>query len=305
MDKRLSQRQSGKLLAAAVASVGLAGFAASQSHGALVVDVRAISGGTITGTDKKTVVVASSGVTVTMGVFARISGTNANQITNDVNADGTDILRYNDDTLQALVGSFQSAGPRLGNFAPVAGPIATAGFSTPFSPYNASGQTNGTAQDWDSDGDLDIGVAGGGGTDPSPLFAARAASQLQAAIDDQTGGGGNVTTGYVTNTGAGYLTITGSSLINASTNEVRVGQLKFIVDGGTGTALINFLVRQLGDPAGAALWFEDGSATGTNPAIGSFSVAAPVAISVAPEPATVSLLGIAALGLMARRRKQA
>jgi len=59
--------------------------------------------------------------------------------------------------------------------------------------------------------------------------------------------------------------------------------------------------RTNGD-ASTALWFEDGVTTGKNPSNSPFSVAAPVNVQLVPEPGSIGLLGIASLGLLARRR---
>jgi len=102
MDKRFSQRKSGKVLAAAAASVGLAGLA-TQAHAGLVIDVRAIgasnnAGGSVSAKS----VQANIGATVTMGVYARISGTNASQNVGDLDgaADADDTT--NDDSLNII-----------------------------------------------------------------------------------------------------------------------------------------------------------------------------------------------------------
>jgi MYXO-CTERM domain-containing protein len=67
--------------------------------------------------------------------------------------------------------------------------------------------------------------------------------------------------------------------------------------------LINFVPRPTTD-AGSALWFEDGIPTGKTPGTGASSIGAPVIMTPA-EPAAVGLLGVASLGLLARRKKNA
>jgi hypothetical protein len=319
MDKRISQRTSGKLLAAAVASVGLAGFGASQSHGSLVVDLRATG---VTGTGStvlaggKSVIASSVGQTVTMGLFARVSGTNGVQYNFDANAGKTDIngdpLPFdngtaNDDTINSLVGSFLSKdntggastgypGALRGNMALAPGPYSPAnqiGGSLPSSPFNSGGQQNGLASDWDSDGDIDIGATG---TDPTNLFAARAANPTSAAFAPGNGKGWAQGTSYGANPA--------ETLIDANTGELRLGILRFIITAVGGTTGINFIPRDPGaDPAGIALWFEDGSSTGKTPGNASFTVTSDVLVNLVPEPASAGLLGLASLGLLARRRK--
>jgi len=148
MDKRFSNRTMGKL--AAAAAVGLAGFGAAQSADAsLIVDVRATainSIPTIPG-GLKEVAVAGNGDTVTLTLFARVSGTN-----------GT-----NDETIQSVHGSVITSGSLLGN-------LAGGGFGN-FA--TGSGAQAGSVQDLDADGDLDIGVAPNGGTPTTGYFVAR------------------------------------------------------------------------------------------------------------------------------------
>src|SRR6185369_3930766 len=77
MDKRFSQRKSGQILGAAVASVGLIGWASQQADASMLIDVRATgvsAGGTLGGPKSVT---AGNGVTVTLDVFARITGANS------------------------------------------------------------------------------------------------------------------------------------------------------------------------------------------------------------------------------------
>jgi len=298
MDKRNSQR-SGKLLAAAVASVGLAGFAASQADASMVIDVRALTvtagaGNSVISGGKSVVLGnATSGATVTLGVFARISGTNTAQQVIDLNGDGSELMTINDDTIQSIVGAFTSGtGPLKGNMgSAVAGPNNV--YPTTANPFNAAGATNGAFADFDSDGDLDLGALG---TDPTNMWAARAAAPTLGAHTDVNA------KGYSSAPFASFNNNTNDSLIDATTSEVRVGTLRFIATGGGGSTDLQFVVRQNGDAAG--LWFEDGVTTGKNPTNSPFSTGTPVNVATVPEPATVGLLGLASLGLLARRRKQ-
>ena len=126
-----SRRTSRKLLAAAV---GACGLIASRADAELIVDLRAI-GVTTTApgvVDPKNVIVSAAADTVTVGVFARVSGTNG----------------INDETLNSVYGLLQSVGTMKGNFA--------GGFAGAFTD---SGASNGAVVDWDSDGDLDIGAS--------------------------------------------------------------------------------------------------------------------------------------------------
>jgi len=290
MDKRFSQRKSGKVLAAAAASVGLAGFA-SQAHAGLVIDVRAIgitgSGtqGTVNGPKS---VQAALGATVTMGIYARLSGTNATQIIGDQdgNADADDTS--NDDTLQTMVGSFQSVGPLTGNMGNAQGPNTLYRISSP--PFIGPALQNGTFQDWDSDGDLDVGA---NGTDSAPMWVGRTAAVATAMLQNGT------TKGFFS--GGSFTAQPEDTIIDPTTQELRVGTLRFIVTNQGLQSLVNFVPRPTTD-AGSALWFEDGAATGKTPGSSPYSIGAPVTVTPVPEPVAIGMLGIAGLGLLARRR---
>src|SRR5438034_6502625 len=154
MGQHLSKRKSIQLLAAAASSAAAA-FAAcpSRTDAALFVDLKALaasgSGNTVT---PKLVTVAGAGVTVTLGVYARITGNNATQTTGDydLNADAPDTR--NDDSLDILSGSFNSFGPLLGDMNPLAG--VSLSYESRVAPFLNSGSARGAAADWDSDGDL-------------------------------------------------------------------------------------------------------------------------------------------------------
>jgi len=301
MDKRISQRKSGQVIAAAIASVGLAGLGASQADAGLVIDVRALSataGNTITN-GGKTVNYTSGTVTVTMGVFARLSGTNATQQIGDFGGGGDDTR--NDDQLAILVGSFNSVGGLLGNL----GGTATAGnppsYGPRITPFNNNGSTNGLVQDWDSDGDLDLG-AGPPTTDPTNMFVGRAGTPSSATTFNgstaatkgwSNGPDGGATSGLNAN----------DTVIDATTQELQVGVLRFITTGAGGTAAVVNYIPRPGTDGGVALWFEDGVATAKTPGTSPFAVNPGVLVQSIPEPTTLGLLGIASLGLLARRRK--
>jgi len=294
MDKRFSQRKSGKILAAAAASVGLAGFATQKANASLVIDIRAIGitagGGTINSGGKGVTAVPGSGATVTMGIYARVSGTNATQNIGDLDGNGDANDTTNDDSLNIVTGSFNSTGALLGNLSSNATGQGVS-YNTRQAPFNGPGSVNGIASDWDSDGDLDIGAAG---TDPTNMFVARAGATTFAALQN-----GN-TKSYLS--GGVFNLNTDETIIDPTTSELRIGTLRFVVTGASGSSNVNFVQRPTTD-AGSALWFEDGVATGKSPGTGAYLVGAPVNVAV-PEPATLGLLGIASLGLLARRRDE-
>jgi len=299
MDKRFSQRKSGKVLAAAAASVGLAGFA-SQTHASLVIDVRALGitagGGTISA-DKKSVNLNPGGATITMGVFARVSGTNATQQTGEFGGGGGDDLR-NDDGVNIVTGSFQSVGPLLGNFGIGAAPGAQVSPSSRVTPFADSGSQNGVSADWDSDGDLDIGT---NGTDPTNMFVGRSPTSAHALLFGPTASPVPNGKGWSQDAGGSGFN-NNDTIIDPTTSELQIGTLRWVTSGAGGaSSALNFVPRPTTD-AGSALWFEDGQATGKSPGSGAYLLGAPVTVTNAPEPAALSLLGIAGLGLLARRR---
>jgi len=298
MDKRFSRLQSGKLLAAAVASVGLAGWASHEANAGLVIDVRATGATAGTTFTAKSVQLGAGLVTVTMGVFARLSGTNATQQVGEFGGGLADDTR-NDDTLQTVVGSFNSVGTLLGNMTGNAAGVGIS-YNSRTSPFNAGGSTNGVGLDWDSDGDLDIGQAS---TDPTNLWSVRASAPSAATLFNGTtaptkgwsnGPDGSAQSGAQAN----------DTIIDPTTQELMIGTIRFIVNGaGNGAnANVNYVQRTNVDLA--ALWFEDGIATSKSPTSSPFSTGTPVGITNIPEPATLGLLGVASLGLLARRRNK-
>jgi len=292
MDKRILQRKSGKLIAAAAAaSAGLMGWGTTQKADAsLVIDLRAsaASNGGVISADKKTVSVAvGSTTTVTMAVIARISGTNATQRTGDF-ANDSSTTTANDETLQIITGSFASNGLLKGSFNTAAGALT---YNSRTNPFNAAGSANGSAADFDSDGDLDIGNAG---TDPTGMFSGRSAAPTFAFTPPS---------GFSQGEGSTSGANVNDKVIDATTSELQIGVLRFITDGlGGPITSLNFIPRPATDP-GSALWFEDGASTGKTPGTGAFLAGAPLTVQSIPEPATLGLLGIAGLGLLARRKK--
>ena len=242
-------RNSRRILAAGAAA--LAGIGSSRADAALLIDVRitASSGGSID--NAKAWLPAGIGSTLTLGVFAHVSGT-----------DGV-----NNETINSVYGLLNSIGDIRGN---LSGGV--------FAPFTDSGSQNGSVVDWDSDGDLDIGLSPTSSSAAGKFFARNG-------------------------TAGGYAALTP---ISSNSGEVQVGQFVFTVTDTIGTeTTINFVRRSNNgaNVAAAALWFEDGSTVAKNPTNSPFSVSAQgVVVAVIPEPSTLGLMAIGTLGLLARRR---
>src|SRR5262249_7065467 len=118
---------------------------------------------------------AKVGDTILIDVVVRISGINAVQSFGNFDAPTANFPdTRNDDSFQALVGAFKSVGRLKGDF-----DATDQGMANAFYPWSAPGSPNGIAQDFDSDGDLDLGALG---TDPTNMWAVRAPSPQAATV---------------------------------------------------------------------------------------------------------------------------
>src|SRR5436190_836202 len=119
------------------------------AHAGVLVDLRAVSisgGSGSIGAGGKSVFVSGPGATVSVGVWAQISGLNSAQQTGDIDANSVADLR-NDDFLLLLSGSFKSSFNGLsGNMNSAAGTVS---YETRVAPFAAAGSQKGVAVDID------------------------------------------------------------------------------------------------------------------------------------------------------------
>jgi hypothetical protein len=247
--------------AAAAAAAGLGGLGESGARAGLMVDFRAVTlnGHTELVTDPKHVPRVATGDVVGIEIYARIQATNAD----------------NDESLQSFSGSIHSSNGEL---------LGDLGDSATVFPFTAAGSQNGSQQDIDSDGDLDIGAVPTGlrPQTNSLYFFPRAAS----AQDGSQG------------------TVDGTPVpgANPAAEEWLVGTVNFRVSQGGALTWIDFVRRTFpngtNDPA-TSVWREDGVLqTGTSPYSSN-----PLVIGSIPEAGGLALAGLASLGVLARRKR--
>jgi hypothetical protein len=187
---------------------------------------------------------------------------------------GTDGV--NNEALNSVVGLLNSVGSLKGNLTGESGtPSGTNPGRTTSASFSDSGFQNGSWVDWDSDGDLDIGASSTSSSSTGKWFARNATS--------------------------GGLPMQNN--VDANSGESLVGTFVWTVTALTGYDFaINFTLRNNngGNVESAALWFQDGTNLSRNPMNTPVTIGLPV--TVAPEPSSLGLLGLAGLGLLKRRR---
>jgi len=265
-----------------------AGLGATNALAALTMDLRvtAVTGstGATISIDRKTVTAGTSGnVTVTMAVWAQVTG----------NGPGAD-------DVQLVSGSFLSSlGGMLGN-------LAVTNIPTLFQALSSS---NGLNQDLDGDGDLDVG--NNNNFDADNFFRARSGKMVgtQSNFDGSSPG---LTFNSITN-GTEYrvalLRFTQTSGAGDGSKSTDVNFRGWNVAEGAvwGEDQEENAVTDTDSGETTSYNYENG--TVLNPALGVLTGGVAVHIQatggggITPEPASLGLLGVAGLGLLSRRKK--
>jgi hypothetical protein len=260
VQKQAGHRSIGKLAAAAAAAagaIGLVGAAAAPVQAGLLLDFRATAVNGVPVSSGHGYIVPQDGDVVYISLYARVQGANA----------------ANDEAFQSITGSIFSSGPTRGNLGQV----------TLVAPFNGLGSQNGSQQDFDSDGDLDIGSIP---TGSRPMTNSLYLLARSSAPQDGAGG-----------------TVDGVPIAGAdpAAEEWLIAKMFFTVTSTQGYAFIDFVRRQLPNgqnDVATAVWREEGTfQNGTSP----YSTN-PLVIGI-PEPSVAALAGLASLGLLARRKR--
>jgi len=244
----LSKRISTMLLSGAAA----AAITTSAAQAIFVFDIRAVSatGGATRINNKSVAFVPGQAATVSFELWGLIQ---------EPYAVGTEDGNPNNEANKIMAGSFLTTGASvMGNLA-----------ATITAPFTNSGSSNGTIQDLDGDGDLDVGsnVAG-----DDPNYWGTRANDLTNGVPGQSALLGNMT-----------LTIGAGGVVAGS------------------DTILSFR-KKTGAASGVGSWNENGVSrlsNSTNVSTGTNVVLTPGV----PEPTSIGLIGLAGLGMLARRRK--
>jgi hypothetical protein len=266
-----------------------------------MIDVRAMPGigYVVTNGGKSFFPTSSASVTVTFGVFGRVSGANSVQHFGDWDGENDGNDKHNDDSIDIVCGNFKSVGTLLGNLS-ANGAGQDIGYNPKTVPFTNMGSQNGIANDFDSDGDLDIGTDG---TDLTKMWVVRAGIQAYATEFD-----GDPSKRGWSKDDSGLSGLNASDvIIDPTTSELQLGSLRFVTSGAEAlagkTALINYVPR-LTENAGQypALWFEDNNPVVQTPDTAPFSLGAPV--MAVPEPGSAAALVVLyGIGFVSQRRR--
>jgi len=265
-------------VASIIAAAAMGGTAASQSEAKLVIDMKAVSfaGGALAGqsisADGKTVTGATVGTKINYRITGQIFVGVNNSGDVDIDSDFDSVPDQNDDLIQSVEGIIASnSGTSVQvNLTHVVNTAAGNAF-------NATGSGNGTPTNLGGDTDIDIG--------PS--------------LTPQNGTSGNIN--YRSNGAIGSLDTNLFNLNLAATTTASGPSTLTVIAGGASDALINWTTAAVFGVGGQPQWTENGVVK--NQVNGdTIEIGAPVRILGVPEPTSLGLLGLGALGLIRRRR---
>ena len=268
-------------------------FGAQSALAGLVFDLRASTGGGATALTNKQVTVLEGASTVTLDVWVQVIG--------------ADALGTNDGLLSIAGGMIITPGV----FGNVTGVTMDAGVTGNTA---VLGLTNTLV------GNLAPFATGPASPDVGLIAPWDASSTTAGGVQRQVTGDSSLDiSGSTTATGSGYINVNSSATQNSASGltpvtnfnliangvEFRIGSYTFAIGTGVNgqTTGVNFAVPNLGalNNASRASWTRDGTA-GQTGASANLAVAAPVVISVVPEPSAIGMVMLGALGLVGFRR---
>lgn len=280
-----------------LAGSGILALGIQNASAGLVFDLRAVTGGGAIAASSKSVSVNEGASTVTLDLWVQIIGANA---------------LSTDDGLLSIAGGMIITPGVFGN---VTGVTMDASVTGNTGAGTVLGLTNTLV------GNLAPGNTGQADTTKFGLVAPwDTSSTSKGGVQRQVTGDSSLDiSGSTTATGSGYINANAGATQNATSGltpainfnliangvEFRVGTYTFSIGAGVSgnTTGVNYAVPSLGalNNAARASWTKDGAA-GQNGASANLSVAAPIVITVVPEPSAFGMLALGALGLVGFRR---